>query len=942
MARSEPGSQAAARAEAGQSSKSAKLEFSVADALAEWDDDRLVRLLRSRPDLAQPAPGDLAQLSARAASGPSVQACVSHLDLGCCHLIEALCLLEQPTTTDRLADLLGSSVDAHQLEGPLARLEERALVFRQGDQVRLLPVLAQVRYPAGLGPPAEAVLKSQPVATLLNLGERLGVDLQACQAQPNSGRPVKGRVPQARAPKARISKGEALAGIIRAFSDSSLVERRLHEAPPEAADLARRLAVGPPVEYSPYGNYHLSDRTSLGWLANRGLVVPLSWDTLVMPREVALGLRGGRPFAEPALAPPELAVSVVETEAVERAAAEQALRLVGDVAAILDEWGDTPPKLLKAGGIGVREVRRAARATGRSEVEAARLIELAAVAGLVASCSMSMPDAQPDGRAGRPGGARARAGRPGDSQVPDVALPRPAYDEWLTLSVADRWSALVGAWLDADLHLSLAGAIGVDDKPIPALLERFEPEAVPRRLVVLHTLAQVEEGHSGESSSLRQRAWWDAPGQWGGGPATPDRLIGWVREEAELLGLCALGSLSGPGRLVTAGQLPDAADAVARWAPAVTSQVLLQADLTAMATGELAAPVRQELALLADLESSGGATVCRFSEGSLRRAFDAGRSAQDVMAFLEAHATKGVPQPLAYLVADLARRHGRVRVGWATCYLRSADPSLLAEVLRARRTSRLGLRQLAPTVLVSDADPATVTETLRAAGYLPAQEQSDGSLLLVRSEPLRTPGSPAGESLAEHQVPMPSVDSVPSLDSVPAPDLAAMVATLRQAPRPAPGSPAAHNRTSSSAPTSIPDDEMDDGEIDDEYDQEAMDHFRAMLARAGLLGTPDDETVSSGSDRRRDGTDVQRPTEIARGPHAVADLLDQAGDKEWLVRMAYINSTGQLSQVTAAPLMVESHDVTVACLPRWDNVTVPLDRMVWARTLTPAEEERVL
>jgi len=37
MARSEPGSQAADRAEAGQSSKSAKLEFSVADALAEWD-----------------------------------------------------------------------------------------------------------------------------------------------------------------------------------------------------------------------------------------------------------------------------------------------------------------------------------------------------------------------------------------------------------------------------------------------------------------------------------------------------------------------------------------------------------------------------------------------------------------------------------------------------------------------------------------------------------------------------------------------------------------------------------------------------------------------------------------------------------------------------------------------------------------------------------------
>ncbi|PZS16146.1 MAG: hypothetical protein DLM54_11620, partial [Acidimicrobiales bacterium] len=552
------------------------------------------------------------------------------------------------------------------------------------------------------------------------------------------------------------------------------------------------------------------------------------------------------------------------------------------------------------------------------------------------------------GRAGASGGrAGGSGGRSGDDQVPEVALPRPAYDKWLTLPVADRWSALVRAWLGADLHVSLAGAIGMDEKPIPPLLARYEPEAVPRRHVVLNTLAEVAQGHSGEAVTVRQRAWWDAPGQWRGGPAMPDQLIAWVGGEAELLGLFALGSLSGPGRLVAGGQLEEATAALSHWAPAVTSRILLQADLTAVATGELAASVRQELALLADLESSGGATVCRFSETSMRRAFDAGRSAQDVMTFLEAHATKGVPQPLAYLVADLDRRHGAMRVGAASCYLRCDDPSLLAEVVRARRTSRLGLRQLAPTVLVSDADPATVTETLRTAGYLPAREQPDGSLVLVRSAPLRAPDLPLFGSLGERQ------------GWTPSPDPVALVAQLRRAPGPAPGSRAAGRGATASGsgsrhgpldqlplslpnrvetliedPEDIPDDEM--------HDREAMQDVMGILARAGLLETVDCQAGSSGGDEPQDEPGVSRPTEIARRPDAIEALLDQAGDEEWLVRMAYTNSTGQISQVTAAPLMVESPDVTVACLPRWENLRLSLDRIVWARMLTPAEEERVL
>ena len=76
---------------------------------------------------------------------------------------------------------------------------------------------------------------------------------------------------------------------------------------------------------------------------------------------------------------------------------------------------------------------------------------------------------------------------------------------------------------------------------------------------------------------------------------------------------------------------------------------------------------RASLAMLADVESSGGATVYRFTESSVRRALDAGRSASECHAFLAAVSRTAVPQPLTYLIDDVARRHGRLRVGAASC-----------------------------------------------------------------------------------------------------------------------------------------------------------------------------------------------------------------------------------------------------------------------------------
>ena len=172
--------------------------------------------------------------------------------------------------------------------------------------------------------------------------------------------------------------------------------------------------------------------------------------------------------------------------------------------------------------------------------------------------------------------------------------------------------------------------------------------------------------------------------------------------------------------------------------PAPVDHVLVQPDLTVVAPGPLERELAAQVALVADVESTGGATVYRVSETSVRRALDAGRSATELHELFRTRSTTPVPQSLTYLVDDVARRHGRIRVGVASSYVRCDDEALLSEVMASKRTAPLRLRRLAPTVLVSSAPVDQVLELLRGGGWAPAAEAPDGALLLARPESRRT------------------------------------------------------------------------------------------------------------------------------------------------------------------------------------------------------------
>jgi hypothetical protein len=89
---------------------------------------------------------------------------------------------------------------------------------------------------------------------------------------------------------------------------------------------------------------------------------------------------------------------------------------------------------------------------------------------------------------------------------------------------------------------------------------------------------------------------------------------------------------------------------------------------------------------------------------------------------------------LVYLVDDVARRFGTVRVGAAGAFLRSDDESTLAELVHNPQASGLRLRLIAPTVVVSDLPVDVLLPRLRELGMAPVVEGPDGTVRLARKD----------------------------------------------------------------------------------------------------------------------------------------------------------------------------------------------------------------
>jgi hypothetical protein len=155
--------------------------------------------------------------------------------------------------------------------------------------------------------------------------------------------------------------------------------------------------------------------------------------------------------------------------------------------------------------------------------------------------------------------------------------------------------------------------------------------------------------------------------------------------------------------------------------PAPVSMLIIQADMTVLAPGLLAPDDEAMLRAIADVESTGMASVWRISPESLKRAAAAGETADRVRGFLTGMAPE-LPQGLDYLINDTFRSTGALTAGTASTVLTAPDEATLTSALTALASLSDGevhdaaLRRIAPTVAVSRTQLSRVVDLLEDAG----------------------------------------------------------------------------------------------------------------------------------------------------------------------------------------------------------------------------------
>lgn len=591
--------------------------------------DSVITLLGWRPDLSLLVPRDLADLTTQATTPRSVARALDGLNAWQRQAAEGLSALPDPSSVDDLAELLTAQLDS--CRQAVDDLRQRALLWGPDQRLHLVRAVREQfgPYPGALASPSPRPLAPERVAALV----------AECDA---GAREVLQRL---------------------AWSPTGALAAADRNVSPEAAR--------GPVEQ----------------LLARRLLLSVNAETVILPREVAWHVRGGRFTRDPVSPePPGVSGRQRKPELIDRAAAGAAYGLVHDLELTGHTLDSRPHRLLRDGGLGQRDLTALARELGRETDYAGFLLECGA----------------------------ASVFAPASDQV---LRPTRDFDSWTRRPPVERWLQIAQAWRTADRLFSRS--LEPDSRPLGP--EADIPYAVVLRRLLLELTVEAETAVVPDLGDLAAAVRWHRP-RLGRVPLRLEQGIGWFRQEAAWLGLAALDATSSlMGAVLNPEQ--SAPEAVRALFPEPVETIIVQADLTAVAAGPLPYQLAADLRLLADQESRGGGGVYRFSSRSLRRALDAGWSADRMRSWLQQHSSTRLPQPLSYLIDDVARHHGSVRVGPAETYIGVDDPVRLAALLADPGAAALGLRQIGSDAVVAQAQPDEVLRFLERLGHHPALDR---------------------------------------------------------------------------------------------------------------------------------------------------------------------------------------------------------------------------
>ena len=473
---------------------------------------------------------------------------------------------------------------------------------------------------------------------------------------------------------------------------ASMTKLKLSEldaAPADAKKVLERLVWGPPR--GSVGDIK-NPGPGVNWLLEKKFLVPLDQRTVILPREVAIALRGGKIHKERFIKQPSLSGAKRNEQQVNLAAIANVSTVLRWVEELLNFWADEPADALRAGGLGVRDLKIISTHLGVDESCTAFVAELAYLASLISI------------------------------DADDRILPSNKFDIWLMQTPADRWQMLASQWL---ITSRVSGLVGrVEAKNVAALGPELDRVNAARVRALTLELLRENQGVAPEWNSFKEVLSWRAPVR--RNSSLQDELAEWTLREAEWLGITGQGALSKFGAQFLAG---DDLGSINEDLPKTVDHILIQSDNTAIAPGPLEHEISQALAMMAEIESRGGATVYRFTESTIRRALDHGKTGDEIKTFLVKTSKTPMPQPLEYLIADVAKKHGKLRVGNTSSFIRCEDTALISQIMNDKKLEILALRRIAPEVVICDMDATDAMRLLRECGYLPAGESANGMIL---------------------------------------------------------------------------------------------------------------------------------------------------------------------------------------------------------------------
>ena len=677
-------------------------------------DREVAALLVARPDLAAPPSSSFLALATRAGAQGSVEQALAGLDAPTLAVAETVVALSGPTESEETEG--GGGTRTAEGDGSDGNVQSKGEPADPAD-AGLTGLVA-----------AHLPLSTEQVAEALGHLHRLALVVE--------GRPVAaleaafGPHPFGLGPwAAEPLSAEQLPPTLEELSEDAAGEPVV---PAASVEMLQALTWGPPAGTLRSGGTAPGAAPLIehGWLERssdaRGRT------RFILPRQVALALRGGRLTRETLTAPEASVLETVGGAVVASESsfhAEETVRLVG---ALLEEWGREGGTIRRTGGVSVRALTRTADVLDLEADAAARIIETAAGAGL-----LGLDD---DGA---------------------IWVPSILSSGWLADSLPQRWGPLALAWAGSARTPWLTGTRD-DDGSLRAVLgpDLEAGWAVRLRARVLALLGDLPQGASATPAFVRAALTWQSPRR-----TVPGGAISAVLAEAEALGITGGGALTEAGRILSrrAAASLDEQDAgrsggvgsaegsdgdahaevlsddetlaaleaaLAADLPAAVETILVQSDLTAIVPGRPAPELAALLERTSVVESRGGALTVRFTPESVRGALDVGYRAEEITQAIGRYSPAPLPDSLSVLIQDAARHHGAVRVRAVSALLRVGDEATAAGLLAEPRLKDLGLDEVAPGILVATASAGQVLRELRATGLAPVTEDASGHLVV--------------------------------------------------------------------------------------------------------------------------------------------------------------------------------------------------------------------